>query len=65
MSWPRLCAIAESGWTKPENKDYASFETRMDAAFKHLEAAGVHFFDFRDPERHPELPVAKKAITSD
>ena len=65
MSWPRLCAIAESGWTKPENKDYASFETRMEAAFKHLESAGVHFFDFRDPERHPELPVAKKAITSD
>ena len=65
MSWPRLCAIAESGWTLPENKDYASFETRMDAAYRHLETIGVHFFDFRDPARHPELPVARKAITAD
>ena len=65
MSWPRLCAIAESGWTLPEHKDYASFEQRIDAAFKHLEAAGVHFFDFRNPGRYPELPVAQKAISSD
>ena len=58
MSWPRLCAIAESGWTIPENKDFASFETRMDSAFKHLESRGVHFFDYRDPERYPEVPSA-------
>lgn len=58
MSWPRLCAIAESGWTMPENKDFASFETRMDSAFKHLESRGIHFFDYRDPERYPEVPSA-------
>ncbi len=60
MSWPRMCAIAESGWTLPENKDYASFEKRMDAAFGHLESAGVHFFDFRNPERNPEIPACHK-----
>ena len=65
MVWPRLCAVAESAWTLPEHKDFASFESRMDAAFGHLEAAGVHFFDFRNPERYPELPVAQKAITAD
>ena len=60
MSWPRLCAIAESGWTMPENKDYTSFEARMNAAFKHLEDKGIHFFDYRDPERYPELPAASR-----
>ena len=55
MSWPRLCAIAESGWTMPENKDFESFEARMDAAYKHLEDKGIHFFDNRDPERFPEV----------
>nr|WP_321527142.1 family 20 glycosylhydrolase [uncultured Cohaesibacter sp.] len=29
MVFPRLSAIAESAWTKPENKDWASFERRQ------------------------------------
>lgn len=62
MSWPRLCAIAESGWTLPDNKDYDSFKTRMEAAYAHLEAAGIHFFDNRDPGRYPELPVAQRKL---
>ena len=44
----------------PENKDFKLFEERMNSAYRHLESAGVHFFDFRDPERHPEIPAALK-----
>ena len=58
MSWPRLCAVAESAWTRAERKDFASFESRMGPALAHLEDAGVNFFDLRAPEASPAPPAA-------
>ncbi len=62
MTWPRLCALAESGWTLPANKDYADFEQRLNSAYDLFDRLGIHYFDHRDPARvaEPEGPVIKK-----
>ena len=59
MSWPRLCAIAESAWTLPARKDYKDFEERMEYAYKYMDGCGIWYFDPRDPERRPELPMPR------
>jgi hexosaminidase len=42
MTWPRLCAIAEVGWTaKP---DWAGFEERMPLHGERLDALGVGYY---------------------
>lgn len=62
MTWPRLCALAESGWTQLPNKDYKSFETRLDDAYRLFDQLGIYYFDHRRPGRHtePAGPVIKK-----
>ncbi len=62
MIFPRICALAESGWTLAQNKDYADFTQRMESAYKLFDARGIYYFDDRDPSHHsePEGPVIKK-----
>lgn len=62
MTWPRLCALAESGWTERENKDFKGFETRLDDAYRLFDSLRIYYFDYRNPEHHPEPagPVIKK-----
>ncbi len=40
MAWPRMCAIAESGWTTAE-KDWDGFTRRLEAHFARLDRLGV------------------------
>lgn len=40
MAWPRMCAIAESGWSTAP-KDWDCFAERMDRHFQRLDAYGV------------------------
>ncbi len=63
MTWPRLCALAESGWTVAGNKDFKSFETRLDNAYDLFDRLGIYYFDHRYPliHREPVGPVIKKA----
>ena len=48
MLWPRGFAIAEVGWTLPENKDAASFRVRAQRQADYLAAKGYHPFDLRN-----------------
>ncbi|GAB4307069.1 MAG: beta-N-acetylhexosaminidase [Promethearchaeota archaeon] len=41
QSFPRLVAVAETGWTLAEKKDYASFLRRLPHALEVLETLGV------------------------
>lgn len=63
MTFPRLCALAESAWSVPGVKDYAQFQTRLNDAFTLFDKLGIYYFDPRQPEHHPEPagPVIKKA----
>lgn len=70
MLWPRAFAIAENGWTLPENKDWPSFRIRAQRQADYLAEKGYHPFDLRDEfgERKASLqPVrhlaAGKSVT--
>ncbi|MFD0893430.1 beta-N-acetylhexosaminidase [Luteolibacter ambystomatis] len=45
MTWPRLIALGEAGWTPADRKDFASFETRLPAELKWLRAHGIQTWD--------------------
>jgi hexosaminidase len=42
MTWPRLCAIAEVGWTA--DRDWTSFRERMPLHGERLDALGVDYY---------------------
>lgn len=66
MTWPRLVALAESGWTTADRKDLASFEQRLPAEITWLKAKGISTYDpaVNSPEigdqgakpEYPDLP---------
>lgn len=62
MTWPRLCALAEAGWTEASNKNFNDFERRLDDAYSLFDRLGIYYYDHRDPARHaePAGPVIKK-----
>ena len=43
MAFPRLCAIAEVGWSGPA-RDFESFRRRLGVHGARLSALGVNFF---------------------
>lgn len=43
QTFPREIAIAELGWSKPENMNYADFESRLTYHFSRLQKAGVTY----------------------
>ncbi len=50
-TWPRLCALAEMGWTPQPRRDYADFMNRLGPA--HLERLGLLGVAYRVPD--PDL----------
>lgn len=55
--FPRLCALAEIGWTPQEKREYADFDKRLDRShFERLLNMGIHF---RIP--YPKIEVAEPA----
>lgn len=54
MVYPRLFAVAEAAWTLPENKDFGSFCGRLEYEYGRMDAAGVDYYDYRDPSHHSE-----------
>ncbi|BEG98977.1 glycoside hydrolase family 20 protein [Bacteroides sedimenti] len=48
MIYPRLLALAEVGWTAPENKSYPEFRQRALKAVDFLESRGYHPFQLKN-----------------
>lgn len=44
MAFPRACALAETAWTRPENKSWTDFLSRLEGFYKRLEALNVNYF---------------------
>lgn len=42
MAFPRIIAVAETGWSAPARKDWALFAARLPAEFTRLDSLGVH-----------------------
>ncbi len=41
--FPRLIAVAETGWTPKKKKNFNSFEKRLDSYLKRLEISGINY----------------------
>lgn len=54
MIFPRILAMAETLWTRPENKDYSDFVARLNAFYPRFVRRGIDFF--------MEPPVAEYAL---
>lgn len=62
MAWPRMAAIAESGWSKPSRKDWDSFTRRLETQFERYDRLGINYCKaFYDPliELHPDTEYDK------
>lgn len=56
LTWPRLVAVAESGWTAPGRKDFASFQARLKPQLAWLTANGIATWDpFTKPPEVSDL----------
>ncbi len=54
MTFPRLLAIAEDGWTPLSLKNYPDFEQRVKTYMQYLKQLGLYFFDIFDKNSTPE-----------
>ena len=55
MVYPRILALAEKAWTKSQNSTgHEAFLKRLEKEYKFLDTMNVHYYDFRNPSRHPE-----------
>ena len=43
MTWPRGMAVAETGWSPKEKKNWNSFSKKVEQQFEKLDAAGVRY----------------------
>ena len=63
MVWPRLIALAEVAWTRPENKDWENFKLRVNNAIPFLEKRGFHPFTLSDEVAFShDVDTAKRVI---
>ena len=66
MAWPRMCAIAEAGWTRA-GKDWDGFTRRLETHLGRLDRLGVGYCKaFYDPfiELHKDTEYSKIATIS-
>ena len=54
MIYPRILALAEKAWSLDSNIDYSAFLKRVEKEYKYLDSKDIFYYDFRNPERHPE-----------
>lgn len=61
MTYPRLIALAEDGWTQPELKDFVDFENRIHYFLQYLKQSGIFYFNPFDIKTTPEPWGPEKA----
>ena len=54
MIYPRILALAEKAWSLDSNIDYSAFLKRVEKEYKYLDSKDIFYYNFRNPERHPE-----------
>ncbi len=55
LFFPRMAALAEAAWTKPENRDYRQFLLLLKNQFKWYQKEGVYYFNPISPKKTPEV----------
>ena len=54
MTWPRLSAMSEAGWTNNENKNIDDFKRRLKPMLNYLSSKNVYFYNPFYPNQTPE-----------
>ncbi|MFD1163684.1 family 20 glycosylhydrolase [Hwangdonia seohaensis] len=44
QTFPRMLALAETGWTSKEDKNFDDFQNRMDVQYKRLDALDIRYY---------------------
>lgn len=60
MTFPRLMAVAESGWTKEKNKNYSLFMLKLPLWLEWLKGRGIKYFDIFNPVLTPEPTTTER-----
>jgi hexosaminidase len=53
MAFPRLCALAEVGWSNPQNRSYAEFLTRLQPHLMRLKEMDVAYRELTPDDLRP------------
>lgn len=61
MTFPRLIAVAQSGWAKPRSKNYSLFMLNLPSYLKWLKSKGIYYFDVFNPDSTPEPTTTERA----
>ncbi len=51
MAFPRLCALAEVGWSPKEQRNFDGFVARLSELLKRFDVWDLHYFPLYEPER--------------
>lgn len=67
LLFPRITALAESAWTKPEHKDYNEFQKRLSKHLKLYAKEGIYYYDPFNPNKYGEFlgPIQRKNTKDD
>lgn len=67
LTFPRLIAMAESGWTKKESKSYPDFMERLKLFLPILDKEGIYYYNIFDKRLTPEPwgPTKEDVIPED
>jgi hexosaminidase len=61
MTFPRIAALAEIGWTSKENRNWTDFTARMQKQFARYDRAGINYAKSANAVRiFPELEARKR-----
>jgi hexosaminidase len=64
MTFPRIAALAEVGWTSKENRDWTDFTARMVKQYTRYDSAGINYAKSAYAVRvFPELDVREREFT--
>ena len=72
MFYPRLCALSEVLWCRPNKKDWDNFAVRMQNMYPQLKTVGIHFYEgdtlggewFKAKNSYPELVMPARIETN-
>jgi hexosaminidase len=60
MVFPRLAAVAESGWTPAKSKECSLFMQKLPLLLKYLDWKNIYYFNPLNPLARPEPPEPKR-----
>ncbi len=67
MVFPRLVAVAESGWTPAKAKEYSLFMQKLPLFLNYLDSKNIYYFNPFHPDARlePAEPAKKEDVLQD